>query len=271
MLEHFGIKDIWVVIKKNIYLIMIIGAVFTALFSFITYHKIKSLNCSHQEGQPIYASSLSYYVQPNITDMQSEKTEWEYYHSLPNDYVALLNTDACACYVYEGICKLYSDNYLKKNSELDVQNLKNLPFVQSIKKLYKVKRYNNTMIFNVYALAYNEELSRSILSLLREYLEINVEKRIKESNLELSGEAIKIISSASELDDDDEVKTVSAKASNTKAVIKLLIKNTFIPLIGVIIVLLFILILRAFFNPTLNRKSDFAEYDVPILGEINGN
>ena len=55
------------------------------------------------------------------------------------------------------------------------------------------------MVFNVYALAYNEELSKSILGLLKQYLEDNIDLKVKEANLEPSGEAVRVVSSAEEL------------------------------------------------------------------------
>ena len=271
MLEHFGIKDIWTVIKKNKYVIVLCMVSCLILFGFITYAKLKNLNENHQEGQPLYASSLSYYVKPNILNIESEKVEAEIYRSLPSDYVALLNTDSCAFFVYENLIKMYSLEYLKKNSELNIEDLKDVPLIQSVKEIYKVKRYNSTMVFNIYALAYNEELSKSILNLLREYLEKNIESKIKDASLELSGEAVKMVNSSKDLEDDEASSSVISKSSNAKAIIKAVIKNIIIPLVFVMMLLLFILVSKAFLNPTLNRKSDFAAYDIPIIGEIKEN
>ena len=266
MLEHFGLKDIWVVVKKNRNLIMVISALFLVLFSFITYKKLKNSNESSEVGKPLYACSLSYYVQPNISGENVESKDGEFYRGLPNDYIALLSTDACASYVYENLSKTYSDDYLSKNSGFKSQGLSS---VQAVKEIYKIKRYKNTMIFNVYAISYKKELSEIVLSFLKEYLENNVDLKIKEATLELSGEAIKTVNSVEEIGADDEEATGTATSfSSNKKVINICIKNIVVPIIGILVLLLFALSFKAFLNPTMNRKSDFAIYDVPVIGEI---
>lgn len=269
MLEHFGLKDIWVVVKKNRNLIAVISALFLILFGFLTYSKLKNSNESSEEGEPLYASSLSYYVQTNILGEKTESKDDDFYRGLPNDYIALLSTDSCASYVYENLIKIYSEEYLKKNSDFKPQNLKDLPPVQAVKNLYKIQRNKNTMVFNVYALAYNEELSKSILGLLKQYLEDNIDLKVKEANLELSGEAVRVVDSAEDLGaDDEETKSASTSFSGKKKIIKVCIKNIVIPMIGIMVILVFALAFKAFLNPTMNRKSDFAVYDVPVIGEI---
>lgn len=269
MLEHFGLKDIWVVVKKNRNLIAAVLALFLILFGFLTYSKLKNSSESSEEGEPLYAYSISYYVQTNISGEKTESKDDDFYRGLPNDYIALASTDACANYVYEGLMEKYSQEYLKKNSEFNPQNLKDLPPVQAVKNLYKIQRNKNTMVFNVYALAYNEELSKSILGLLKQYLEDNIDSKVKEANLEPSGEAVRVVNSAEELGaDDEESKSVVTSFSGKKKIVKVCIKNIFVPVIGIMVLLVFALAFKAFLNPTMNRKSDFAAYDVPVIGEI---
>lgn len=270
MLEHFGLKDIWVVTKKNKSLIALVSALLLILFSLVAYSKLKNSNENNEEGEPLYAYSLSYYVQTNISSENFENNkDGEFYRGLPNDYIALLNTDACAGYVYENLSKIYSDEYLKKNSEFKPQSSGDFTSVQAVKNLYKIKRYKSTMIFNVYALAYNKELSKSVLNLLRQYLENNIDPKIKEAGLEPSSEAVRVVNSAEELGaDEEEAKSVTASFSSKKKIMKVCIKNIIIPTIGIIILLLFALTFKAFLYPTMNRKSDFAVYDVPVIGEI---
>lgn len=266
MLEHFGLKDIWVVVKKNRNLIAVISALFLILFGFLTYSKLKNSNESSEEGEPLYASSLSYYVQTNISGEKTESKDDDFYRGLPNDYIAFLSTDSCASYVYENLIKIYSEEYLKKNSDFKPQSLDS---VQAVKDLYKVKRYKNTMIFNVYAVAYNKDLSKTILSLLKQYLENNIDPKVQEANLELSGEAVRVVDSAEDLGaDDEETKSASTSFSGKKKIIKVCIKNIVVPMIGIMVILVFALAFKAFLNPTMNRKSDFAVYDVPVIGEI---
>ncbi len=269
MLEHFGLEDIWVVVKKKKNLIAATSVLFLILFSFNAYGKLKNSAESSEEGKPIYAYSLSYYVQPNISGVNLESKDGEFYRGLPNDYIALLSTDACASYLYDGLSKMYSEEYLKKNSEFNPKNIKGLPPVQATKNLYKIKRYKSTMIFNVYAIAYDQDLSQSISNILKEYIENNIEPKVKEASLELSGKAVKTVNSSEELSaDDEESKSNVSSFSGSKKVIKVCIKNIVVPMIGILLLLVFALAFKSFLNPTMNRKSDFATYGIPIIGEI---
>lgn len=269
MLEHFGLEDIWVVIKKKRNLIFVVSVLFLILFSFNTYGKLKNSIESNEGGRPIYAYSLSYYVQPNISGLNLESKDGEFYRGLPNDYIALLSTDACASYLYDGLSKIYSEEYLRKNSDFNPKNIKGFPPLQAVKNLYKIKRYKNTMIFNVYSVAYDQDLSQSISNTLNEYIENNIEPKVKEANLELSGKAVKIVNSSEELTaDDEELKSTASSFSSNKKTVKVCIKNIVVPMIGILILLVFVLSFKAFLNPTINRKSDFATYGVPVIGEI---
>ena len=107
MLEHFGLKDIWVVVKKNRNLIAAVLALFLILFGFLTYSKLKNSNESSEEGEPLYAYSSSYYVQTNISGEKTESKDDDFYRGLPNDYIALASTDACANYVYDDDSESY--------------------------------------------------------------------------------------------------------------------------------------------------------------------
>ena len=96
-----------------------------------------------------------------------------------------------------------------------------------------------------------------------------IDPKIKEANLEPSSEAVKVVNSVEELGaDEEEEKSMNTSFSSKKKIVKICIKNIIIPMIGIIILLLFALTFKAFLNPTMNRKSDFAIYDVPVIGEI---
>ena len=268
MPEHFGIKDMWVVIKKNFNLIFISAFLISVIFSFFTYKQLKSMGGVYEEGRRLYVSTVSCYVKPNMQNSKSEVSDSKYYRDIPDDYIAMMGTDACINYVYKGLLNKYSEKYLEENSEyVSCANEEELS-AQSVKNLYKIDRNEKTMVFNIYAISYNKDLSKSILDLCIEYLKKGVLSKMIDSELEISDEAFEIIKSKKELEKDPENKALNSSSSKFKDILKIVIKRAFIPVFGLMFILIFILMLKAFFNPTLNRKSDFSEYEVPILGEI---
>jgi hypothetical protein len=242
----------------------------TLVFGFIGVKNVKNfLKATHIESGALYAASASYYVQPDLDSATAKNMDSDFLKSLPDNYISLMNTDVCANYIYEKISSAYSSDYLTKNSEFSVEPGSKTINVESVKKLYKVNRDKTTMVITVYAMAYNEELSRDILKECRNFIETNADDQIKNSYLEFMGETIKTIRSSSELSKDDKnaVKSVDSDSS-TKSIIMAVAKNSVIPIVGLTACLIFIILVASAFHPTLNRKSDFCEYDVPIIGEI---
>lgn len=273
MFEHFGVKDIWPSIKKHGILIMIFIFFLTLIFGFISLNKVKSfLNTTHDENCPLYAASASYYVQAELDDTEIKNSDSDFWKFLPDNYVSLMNTDVCANFIYEKISKVYSSDYLIKNSEVssfvDRSNSKIID-IESVKKLYKVSREKNTMVINIYSLAYNEELSKIILKECCNFFEIYSNHQIKNSHANFIGETIKIIKSSSELNNDEDKSTKGeSHNSNIKTIILIIVKNFVVPTIGLTACLLLIILFIYMFKPTLNSKSDFCEYNVPIIGEV---
>ena len=180
----------------------------------------------------------------------------------------------------EQILSKYSKESVIKYSDLSreetivkPQDLK----AQHVKCLYQCKRQSgSTMIINLAAKSYNEELSRDVLEYLKEFLLIYVDSKIKSANIEYIGKSNKIVnienlsqSDKNLLMDSSNQNVSSQQKSLFKFILTLVVKNIFVPAVALWLLLAFCLIMRAFFNPTLNRKSDFTPYKIPVIGEIN--
>lgn len=274
MLEHFGIKDIWVAIKKNRYLVIVWIAVFSCLFGFITYKNLQSMKVSSEGKEPLSVTSASYYVEPNMNNnINLEKLDSSLFNYLPNNFVAMLKTEAYVGYLCDKLLELYTSDYIieKSNIEAPKNDIKFLP--QAVKSLYGVKRAKESMVLDLYSLSSDKELSKTVLDLSKEYLEKHVEKQNGLVKLDFLGETVKNINSIDEiLSSEEKASMVTSPKTNQslskKSIIKSIVKNMVVPVGGLTLALVFFLSLKAFFYPTLNRKSDFCEYDVPVIGEI---
>lgn len=268
MLENFGIKDLFIAIKKNIKLLLSCAAILSVVFIFFTYKYLKNANGVYYEGKSFFVSSFSCYVSPNMKNISNDNAD-SYYRDLPDDYIALMNTDNCAKYIYSNLLLNHNVAYLNTKSGFDFSGDTFGEGENWAKKLYKVKRDNKSMVFSVYSNTHDKELSKEVLNLCKQYLEQNIEINIKDAELKISDDSFKIVKSLKELDGENEASASdNQNQSKYKNIFKIVIKKAVIPVIAIMIIIMFILTLKSFFNPTMNRKTDFAKYDLPILGEI---
>ncbi len=277
MSEHFGFKDIWIVLKKNKYLILIFNCIFFIIFGFMSLKSVLStLKTGKSDRESIYAASVHYVVQPIVESMKGEKLDQDFYRSIPDDFVAIINSDECANYIYNNLFSIYSKDYIIENTELILPNQEIEDInIEAIKSIYKAQREKNTMIINLYSFSYQRELAKSIMSICKNYIDEVARKNIKYADLEESMEVIKEVKPTSNLEGNNDsnnslssMNVNNSMSSKLKNVISIIVKNLFIPLVGLTLLLILLLIWISFVNPTMNRKSDFCEYDIPILGEI---
>ena len=282
MFEKFGIMDVWSVIKKNIAIIFLVFLCCIALFGGINLSRIKdSMTVVYtNNNNTMNVSVASFYVQPIVDESLSEKIESGFYKSLPDDYVAILNTDYCLEYLYNKLLSKYTKEEVIKYTDIGREEIAIKPQnlnAQYVKELYRCKRQSNTMIINLASKSYNEGFSKDILEYLKEFLLISVDSKVKNADIEYVGKSDKILdfSNLSQqdktlwLDSSSQNTSSSSKSSPLKSTLISIIKCIVIPTILIMFSLISCLTIYAFLNPTLNRKSDFTPYGIPVLGEIN--
>ena len=281
MFEKFGIMDVWSVIRKNIAMIFLVFLCCIVLFGGINLSRIKdSMMVAYTNNtMNMNISVASFYVQPIMDESSSDKIESGFYKSLPDDYVAILNTDYCLEYLYNKILSKYAREDIIKYTDIGREEIPIKPQdlnSQHIKDLYQCKRQSNTMIISLASKSYNEGLSKDILEYLKEFLLISVDAKVKSADIEYIGKSDKIVdfSNLSQQDkslwfDSSSQNTSSSQKSPLKSTLISIIKCIVIPTILIMFLLISYLIIYSFLNPTLNRKSDFTPYGIPVLGEIN--
>ncbi len=281
MFEKFGIMDVWSIIRKNIAMIFLVFLCCIVLFGGINLSRIKdSMMVAYTNNTiDMNISVASFYVQPIMDESSSDKIESGFYRSLPDDYVAILNTDYCLEYLYNKILSKYTREDIIEYTDIGREEISIKPQdlnFQHVKDLYQCKRQSNTMIINLASKSYNEGLSKDILEYLKEFLLISVDAKVKNADIEYIGKSDKIVdfSNLSQQDkslwlDSNSQNTLSSQKSPLKSILISIIKCIVIPTILIMFLLISYLIIYAFLNPTLNRKSDFTPYGIPVLGEIN--
>ncbi len=279
MFEHFGLFDIWSTIKRYKKAVCYIMLASILLFGTLGIIKVSSVLKSLESfNQDRCISSTSYYVEPIIDEKLLENTDMSFYKTLPNDYVAILNSDFCRQYIYNEITSKYENDYIVKNSTLgrgtDAIKPDELSII-SMKELYTVSQYENTMLLNVICETYDEGLSDTVLKACEDCLANVAQPQIKNSNITNAGNVKQILSPSQAAVASKNLKSdkVSSKKQMSKSqmVAASILKVMVLPIFIIFVLCCAVACLIALFNPTLNRKSDFSEYEIPILAELNND
>lgn len=274
MFEHFGVMDILAGFKKYriAMFTVIVGFAVLLVGKFMISAKKARINLSEISDDNIYISSASYYVEPR-SDMLG-RADSTLYRAMPDDYVAMLDTDFCRKYIFDKLTSIYSKQYIIDNSGL----MKESPPVEpeemdidSMKELYQAKKYSSTMVVEISSMTYSKELSDSVRDICEEFILSNINDKIVNSSIKLSGEtsrAIKTSDIASENIDKSDKRNIVKAPTAQKSTIKSFIKNVVVPLVLIVMLCIAFIIVVGLICPTINRISDFSEYDVPVIGEI---
>lgn len=273
MFEHFGLMDIFSGFKKYKYIISTIIIFFTAFFVFVFFHNSKNMsNITSGGNENIYISTAVYYVEPNIATLG--KAESSVYKSIPDDYVAVINSDFCRKYIFECLLNEYSNEYIVDNSGLGRSNLAIKASdmdINSMSELYQVKKTSNTMVIEVSSMTYSKDLSNSVISILKEFIIHNLDKQMVNSSIKLTGEANRSIKTSDiglETIDKNDKRNIVKSPTVKRSTSILFLKKVIVPIILIVFLLTGLIIVKGLFNPTLNRASDFSEYNIPLIGEI---
>lgn len=254
MFEKFGFKDVCYNIWKYKFIFIVVELVIVGLILknyLITPSSEKNL----QQQNDQFLTSISYVVEnadgtPRKYDNTSEANK------LIVSYVALLKTDLCNDYISKKVLEVYKEKdlneFLVENSENKEKN-KNNKFLNSIAKSVKVEQLENSSLINISVESLKKDLGEKIISAYKEFLSENVINEKTGLNLKLLG--LNQNSTASEKQ--------TVKVSKT-----FIIKKLFIYSVLAMTILAVIVCFKVLFYPTLNRKSDFADYNVPVISEI---
>lgn len=271
-INKFGVQDIWSVFKKNLILILIFSFFSCVMFGFVTCKKMINIfknSNSIENNSQIYVASIDCYVEPSTEILSNENSN--FCRAIPDDIIALLNSDICANYIYEKLLNLHTKEYLLNNTNIisNENNTNKIITIDDVKNLYACKREKSTMLIKLSSFAYDKKLAEDILNFCREYTNLKLKKVMKYAQIHESKSTIKLINTEELLTENYMDANFEQKNNiSKKNILKVVIKYFMLPVMALVFLLIFGLCLISYFNPNLNRMSDFCEYNVPVLGEV---
>lgn len=277
MLEHFGLKDILIVCKK--YVVLILSFVFLAIciFGTITFKNVQSISLPQKSvGANIYTAVASYCIKIDESKLAEINDFADYLKSLTKSCVDILNGSVCSEYIYNSLKKKYTTDEIAGLSEFAKSKRKGEKFIpiDAMNKVYLVKDRECSMVFDIYGVGYTKKFAEDVLDACVSFIDCELSDSKFDFKLESFGKTIRTIESFSQINtaSEDESSSFVNSATNVevskKSILAVVVKSGILPVLGLAILLVFVLALKDFFDPTLNRKSDFCEYEIPVIGEI---
>lgn len=274
MFEHFGLRDIFSTIRRYIKIILIIFVAVTILAVANGAAKISKAEKSNNNLEDsYYFSTTSFSVTPNV---KATDTNISAYNSYPSKFASELNADFSKKYVYDKIMEKYTPEEVIKNItslndlNIDSDNL-NMYYMD---KIAIAKQYESSMVVQVYVETKNKDFSKDVVNIYTEYVENNYANKSEDLKIEhidtINNETPISVDVIKSLNDGDESKTIneSLPGASGVSVKRIILKSVIFPIILVAFLMCIVIFVIALFNPTLNRRSDFFLYDLPVTCEL---
>lgn len=262
MFEHFGVLDIFSGIKKYKWIFSSVVTFCSFIFIFLFVRNINNISKSDDK---LYISSATYYIEPNQCSTRDNASL-----HFPDNYIAMLNSDMFKKYLFDNLTSKYSPEFIIKKSEL--RSSKSNFIENSVSELYYVRRLNGSMVIEVSSVTYDKELSDSVRNFCQNFISNIAGKYITSASANISGKLDKIIKKSEvkseNFDKSDPRLIVKPESESKTSFVRSLIKKVIFPILFIIILCILAIVIIGLFFPTINRPSDFAEYGIPVIGNI---
>lgn len=264
MFENFGICDLWAGAKRyrlSLALLLLLCIAAGALYG---YTSAQSTPQQSTDQRDTHRAFYTYGVNSTDPDLSSNQAQL---------FIKVLRTDPAKNFVTERINQKYSPPELQ--AALPIADLKGQPISSAaLMENVLIKELQYTSSFAVVCDSFERQLSLDVCEAYQAYLETKLPVTINEASAVFLDKTVSLIPAGSRPADETALfgtQTYSPSISVNKAAVSApdnMIKfGAFGLALG--LALAFVLLLgKALLRPTLNRKSDFAKYDLPVLSEI---
>lgn len=263
MFENFGFRDVWYVSKRFMLLIVLVLFFSTGLGAVYGYKQGTSV----PEAKPKH-DSYQVYMTFEVS-VGGERNQSIVNIAAP--FITLIQTQPAVDNISNNIKSKYTDEELNKilqlNSDHQVQPMDILKDVQ-------IKQLLDSPAFAIIISTNDKQLSLDIANAYKSYTADVLPKEINGASVGFVDMTLNTIKAGEKISSFNKNIYIKEAETTSVAEIKQPGRKTIIMRNGILFgafgaagVLVFVIVF-ALFNPTLNRKSDFAKYDVPVISEL---
>lgn len=253
MFEKCGIRDVFYAIHKNIKFIALVTCIFLVLgivLSVFSSNNDKDVIVSVEKEDWVASACYSVKYREKSTNETAEEV-LNAEQLVAKTIFSLLNADFTREKIYNTLLQKYSKADIIDAFDLECTEENLNAF--DLSYVLKGDVINSTSIINIYVQSTNKQLSKDYLDIAGNALkEISLSVKEVETNY---------------LDGVWDVIKSNEKNQQEKYEMSYTKFWLIMPIIGLLLSLLFILAKTMFF-PTVNRRSDFCAYNMPVIAEI---
>lgn len=251
MFEKCGLRDIFYAIWKFKYFIIGVTVVFLLAGLMMSGGKNDSADVvSSAEGK--WIASACYLVSASEAadsgDSGADQVQ-DKDISMAYTFSNLLKADYSAEVIYNHLLEKYTKREIIDGFQLGVSE-DTLTFFD-LRNAYSVSVLDSSPVVNFFATAINKEMAQALLEECRVVFE--------EIPSEVNHSSVQYLNGVTSIKYENTGEGFSEESNSSHSVLIFVIIGVFLSLLVVVAV--------AVFSPTINRKSDFSFYDVPVIGE----
>jgi len=261
MFERFGFLDFFSAVWKQKFLILICACIFAlfgaagSMYSSVMDSFGHTVEKKFSKVSIVYLEPTEKYVSQYPDGAQNHSYK-EFNAEVPASYVSLLQTEMAFDYIYHELLEQYEepvlseaglqkDAYIKKDGAFSFESI-------------QFSTVSHAPAIKISATLSNAEVVNSLVDIAVEYINSHLTQKVPVAriyNVDLYEGDI--------LPDPNKATSVFSMATPHAMVLKALLYG----LLGMTLALAYVFI-TALLNPSLNRKSDFYPYEIPVIGEL---
>lgn len=276
MFEHFGLRDVFVALLK--YVRVLIALLLLTAVAVLAMWAVRPETAEAPMDKRPDIFSVSAYYSVSATDDSSQYTIGESGNTLGTSrylasiYMNMINTDYCRSYIFDRVMEDYTQEQFLEKSGLAEQNpgmTADMVTLKSISEIFHVGLITDASVINMFAETYDQALSSAVVQAASDYLTKELPGQLAPADIRqmrLVDQVLKMTDKEQKLlDSEGTASTAQVQSAGTTPSLK---KRALIWGIAVVALYCITVFFIALFRPTMNRRSDFESYGIPVIGEI---
>lgn len=253
MFKHFGYRDVFAGLRRYRLTLLIVAIVSILIGCVIGISKVQSQEAITQEHPAQYVNTSTFLINPENENPTQKESK---------NYYAVLRSDYCCSLVFDELVERFGEEELKNRLQHDMESngiTKLDPDI--LLEMAEIEQVTDSYVVTVKATSYDKEVADAIIDGYTNYANNTLTEEFVPGTVTFLGTIHRAIEEE-DVDGNGSLKTLLVSVAK-----KCILYGgvMFVAGMAICLIVLFILLLVA---PTLNRRTDYMKYGLPVLGEL---